>query len=97
MKKVLAFFGKILGVAKGPIVGQIVETAGESLESFAQKKPQAAAALVSSMYVWIDTEAENAAAKTKTDWDDEAVKDVKAELEAFAARHGLQLQNLDSD
>lgn len=97
MKKVFQFLGKVLGVAKGPIVEQFAQTMEESLETFAAKKPQAAAALVSSMYVWVDTELEGLVAKTKNDWDDEGVKDMKAHLESFAAKHNLTLQNLDED
>jgi CRISPR/Cas system-associated protein Csm6 len=97
MKKVFEFLGKLLGVAKGPIIERTIDSLGESLESFAAKKPEAAAALVSSLYVWIDTEVENLAAKSKTDWDDKAVDEAKAELEAFAVRHNLTLTNLDAD
>jgi hypothetical protein len=97
MKKVFQFIGKLLGVAKGPMIEKTIDSLGDSLESFASKKPEAAAALASSLYVWIDTEVENAADKSKNDWDDKAVDEAKAELEAFATRHGLTLQNLDQD
>lgn len=96
MKKVFQFFGKLFGVAKGPIIERTIDSLGESLESFAAKKPEAAAALVSSLYVWLDTEVEEAAIRSKTDLDNIAVKEAKDELEQFAARHGLVLQNLDA-
>lgn len=68
----------------------------EALESYAVKNPAAASALVTSLYAWVDTELEELAAKSKTDVDDLSVDEVKAELEEFAARHGLTLQNLDA-
>lgn len=97
MKKVFEFLGKLFGVAKRPVVERTIDSLGESLESFAQKKPQAAAALASSLYVWLDTEVEDVAKKSKTDIDDIAVEQAKKEIEEFAERHGLTLQNLDQD
>lgn len=96
MKKVLQFLGKLFGVAKGPLIEKTIDSLGESLESFAAKKPAAAAALVSSLYVWIDTEVEDAASRSKVDYDDIAVDEAKDELEQFALRHNLTLQNLDA-
>lgn len=96
MKKVFQFLGRLLGVAKGPMIEKVIDNGGELLELFAVKQPQVAAALVSSLYVFIDTAAEDAASKSKNDWDDKAVDEAKAELEGFAARHGLVLQNLDA-
>jgi hypothetical protein len=96
MKKFFQFIGKLLGVAKGPVIEKIIDNGGELLDKFALKDPTTAAALVSSLYVFIDTVAEDAALKSKTDVDDVAIDEAKEELELFAARHGLTLQNLDA-
>jgi len=96
MKKIFEFFGQLLGVVKGPAIHKVVDKGGALLEAFAIKNPTVCSALVSSLYVFFDTAVEDAAVKSKTDVDDIAVDDVKAELEAFAARHGLTLQNLDA-
>lgn len=97
MKKVIQFLGKLFGVAKGPLIEQTIDTLGEKLEEFAAKQPKAAEALASSLYVWLDTTLEDAALRSKTDLDDTAVDEAKEEIEQFAARHGLTLQNLDED
>ena len=94
MKKVFQFLGKLFGVAKGPLVTQVIDSLGEKLEEFALKQPQAAENLASSLYVWLKTTLADAAAKTKTDIDDVAVEEALSEIEDFAARHGLSLPQL---
>lgn len=69
----------------------------DSLEKFYEKHPKTCAAMVASMYVWIDTAMEDLAAKSKTDIDDKAVDEAKEELEAFAAAKGFTITNLDED
>ena len=96
MKKLLKFLGRLFGAVKGPAIEKGGDFMEEALENYAVKNPIAASALVSSLYLWVDTELEDLALKSKTDMDDLSVDEVKGELEEFAARHGLTLQNLDA-
>lgn len=96
MKKLFKFLGRLFGAVKGPAIQQGGDFLEEALEAYAVKKPQQAAALVTSLHAFVDTELEDLALKSKTDIDDLSVDEVKGELEEFAARHGLTLQNLDA-
>lgn len=106
MKKFFAFIKGIFSSGTGKIVldvGASTATAklGEVLEKglidFYAKKPLACKQLVSSLYVFADTSLEDLADKTETKYDDNAVDEVKKEMEEFAAAHGFELSNLDAD
>jgi hypothetical protein len=95
MKKLFQFIHRIFGAVKGPVLEKGGDFLEEALEAYARKKPIQASALVTSLHAFVDTELEDLALKSKTDIDDLSVDEVKAELEEFAVRHGLTLQNLD--
>lgn len=106
MKKVFAFFHQffsggtgqiVLDVAANTAISQGGNLLEQALEDFYAKKPKECAAMVASMYVWIDTSLEDLAAKSNTIYDDKAVDEIKADFEAFAKRHGFVLSNLDND
>lgn len=84
-------FGADSAIEKG---GDLIE---QSLEKFYASHPQTCIAMVSSLYIWIDTVVEDLAAKSKTPLDDDAIDEAKEELEEFANRHQFVLSNLDSD
>lgn len=102
MKKVWEYIKSIFVKASEGIAADIaIDQAGnlmeESLNKFYEKHPKTCAALVASMYVWIDTSVEELADKSKTTIDDKAVDEAKKELEAFALAKGFTLTNLDAD
>lgn len=97
MKKVFEFFGKILGFSKEAVIQTAIEKGGEWVESFYSRDPENAKRLVIGLYGLIDTVGEDAAARSKKDWDDKAVDEAKEELEQFAASKGFELLNLDND
>lgn len=85
------------GIVEKEVLDKGSDFLHKTLEDYYAKKPKACAALVSSAYVWVDTVVEDLAQKTETKYDDDAVAEVKKELEAFAADKGFELTNLDND
>lgn len=101
MKKIFEFIKKIFSGAVGQVAGgiaieQLGQVGEEALEKFYVTNPKACAAMVSSMYVWIDTIVEDITTKSKGNIDDKAVNEAKEELEEFATRHSFELTNLDA-
>jgi hypothetical protein len=84
-------FGADVAIDKG---GDFLE---EALNKFYVKSPKMCAAMVSSMYVWVDTIVEDLAATTNTEIDDDGVDEVKEQFEKFAFAKGFTLTNLDAD
>jgi len=91
MKKIWIVFKNFIisAAAKEGIeaVGDVVE---KSLEDFYAKNSMAAMGLVKSLYAFVPF-LQNLTATTATPLDDNAVAEIKAELEEFAARHGFTL------
>ena len=96
MKKLWGFLKRVFNSVKGPAIEEGGQFFEEALESYAVKDPVRASALVSSLHAFVDTELEDLAKKTKTDVDDLSVEEIKAELQEFADRHNLTLQNFDA-
>lgn len=102
MKKFIAFIkrvfsGPVAEIGIGIGIDQLGDLGLEALEKFHEKHPVACKAMVSSMYVWIDTIVEDMADKSPGKLDDKAVDEAKKELEAFATKYGFELTNLDAD
>lgn len=97
MKKVFKFIGKILGFSKEAVIERAIDRGGEWVESFYARDPENAKRLVIGLYGLIDTVGEDAAERSKADWDDKAVDEAKEELEQFASSKGFTLLNLDND
>lgn len=94
-KKIADFFKKLAsGLVADAVIAQSGEMIQQGLEAFYAEKPKTCASLVSSFYIWIPT-LQGLAAKTKTPLDDKEVVELKSEIEAFAAKHGIQLVDLD--
>lgn len=85
------------GIGADILIDQGGNIAKEGLDIFYAKNPKACSALVTSLYVWIDTVLEELADKSGTKLDDKAIDEAKKELEAFAAEKGFTLTNLDND
>jgi hypothetical protein len=97
MKKVIAFFAGLFAIGEATILNEGGDLLEKSLDDYASKHPNECNQLVAGLYPFIDVAVENAAAKTKTKYDDDAVAEIKKELEAFASKHGFTLPNLDQD
>jgi len=96
MKKVFQFIGKLFGVAKGPLVENVIDQLGEKLEEFFINHPEEATNLAIGLYAWTNTTLRKAAAKSKTDIDDIAVNEALDEIRDFASKHGISLPEATS-
>lgn len=86
----------LLGLVANHGIDLVSDNVELLLEKFYQKKPLQAAALASSLYIWIDTVVEDYAETTNTEIDDKAVDEFKEDIEKFAALHNITLTNLDT-
>lgn len=91
MKKLLevlkSFFG---GIGADFAIDKLSDTLEGALEKFYAKDPAKCTALIQSFYAWIPT-LEELAAESKTNIDDKAVAEAKADFEKFAAAKGIEL------
>lgn len=86
-----------VNLVSGPVINEASEQFETILEKFWEKKPQTAAALANSLYVWIDTFVEDYAGTTENKIDDKAVDEFKEAIENFCTKHQIPLSNLDND
>lgn len=87
----------LIGFFANPAIAIADEAFEKFLENFYTKKPKAAVAFASALYIGIDVFAEEYVATTKTDIDDKLVAEFKKDLVEFAAKHNFELVNLDAD
>lgn len=94
MKKIWSF---IVSIAANPVISEAGHFLDTTLEKYYENNPKAAAALVAGLYPFIDTIVEDYAAQTSNTLDDKLVAEIKRELQEFAAKHEIELSNVDGD
>lgn len=91
MKKIWSFITNFfLNSGAQTLMDQGAEVADKALVDFYASDPVAATALVKALYAFVPY-LQTLTAKTGTTLDDQAVAEIKSELEKFAAANGIVL------